>query len=339
MQEYNNIKVSVIMAVYNTKEEYLIDAVKSILKQTHQNFELIIVDDASTECSFDNEIFKDKHIVILHNDTCRGPSYSRNRALKISTGEYIAIMDSDDISYSNRVQEQVRFLEENKKVVACGTWFKFFGMKNHEVKRIIDDHDYYRCCLLFNNAPTILNPSVMIRRKVLIENNIFWNEELRLGEDYLMWVQLSEIGIITNLNEILINYRIHKSQATSSNNRKKIDNNTWIIQKYQLDKVGITLNEEDYKLLTITRIDDIRKLIRINNIISSIIKANYKTNYYNNASLEKRCKEQIKTLVFSTNNPFRLLYLLFNKNFSEYAKEAICYKTKRFLKIEKLSLK
>lgn len=325
--------VSVIMCVYNTQQDYLIEAVNSILNQTYKNFEFLIVDDCSKEDLFTDDIFKDKRITILRNKENHGPSYSRNKALQIAKGEYVAIMDSDDISYPNRFEKQVKFLEENQNVVACGTWFKYFGIKNHEVKLIIDDNEYYRCCLLFNNAPTLLNPSVMLRRKTLIDKNILWKDELRLGEDYLMWVQLSEIGIVTNLKEVLINYRTHESQATASKNRKKINRNTWIIQKYQLDRVGITLSEEDYKLISITKVDSIKKLIKINDIINTIIDANKKTKYYDINSLEKRCNEQIKALVFSTNNPFKLMCLAFNKSFSEFAKEAITHKINKILRI------
>lgn len=331
MKRNENKLVSVIMCVFNTQQDYLIEAVKSVLDQTYKNFELLIVDDCSKEDLYTDDLFNDKRITILRNKENHGPSYSRNIALYNAKGEYVAIMDSDDISYPNRFEEQVKYLEENQNVVACGTWFKYFGTKNHEAKRIIEDNEYYRCCLLFNNAPTILNSSVMLRKKALIDNGIIWNEELRLGEDYLMWVQLSEIGIVTNLNEILVNYRIHESQATSSKNKKKINSNTWIIQKYQLDKVGITLSEEDYKMLPITKVDSIKKLIKINGIINTIIDANKKTKYYDINSLEKRCNEQIKTLVFSTNNPFKLFYLIFNKNFNKYAKEAFSHKIKKVL--------
>ena len=175
--------VSVIMCVHNTKEDFLLEAVNSILGQTLSDLELIIIDDASTNDLFTNDVFKDERIKILKESINHGPAYCRNIGIRNSCGKYIAIMDSDDVALPNRLEAQVNFLEKNDEYVACGTWFKFIGEKDHEVKRLIDDNDYYRCSLLFGNVPTILNPSVMIKKIILSFNGISFDEQLIYGED------------------------------------------------------------------------------------------------------------------------------------------------------------
>lgn len=103
-------------------------------------------------------------------------------------------MDSDDYSLPERFERQVSYLEQNQDIAVVGTWFSYFGSRTEEVKRYIDDTEYYRCCLLFGNAPTILNPSTMIRKSFLDKYNIKYDRRLKKAEDYKMWVQLSERG-------------------------------------------------------------------------------------------------------------------------------------------------
>ena len=117
-----NSKVSVIMAVYNG-EKYLKPAIESILNQTVKNFEFIMIDDVSKEGSL--EILKkfskkDKRIKILRNKINIGLAKSLNRAIKLSKGEFIARMDVDDISLSERLEFQLKFLNENPDYAFCG---------------------------------------------------------------------------------------------------------------------------------------------------------------------------------------------------------------------------
>lgn len=326
----DKIIISVIMCVYNTPLNVFKEAVLSILNQTFINFELIIVDDASSTNLFLDDIFSDSRIRIIKNCENKGPSFCRNEALKISRGKYIAIMDSDDISEANRLEEQIKFLKANKNIVACGSWFRFIGNKTHEVKRTIPSRDYFRCCLLFNNEPTILNPSVMIPKKILDKNNISWNESLRLGEDYLMWVQLSEIGTIVNCDKILLNYRVHDTQSTSKNNRDVIGQNTWLIKKYQLDKIGIIPSEKKARMLSKSFVKSKKELNEIRILLEDIKNANKQSKYLNSECLEKRCNEQLIRLIATIKNPFIFLQIYFSKKYHLFAQNLL--KTRFFKK-------
>lgn len=117
------MKISCIMANYNTKEEYLTKSINSILNQTYKDFELIIVDDGSTNgnVEFLQEYKnKDNRIKLLINDKNMGQPYSRNRAIKTASGEYIAIMDADDISLKDRFKIEVDYLDSHKEIMAVG---------------------------------------------------------------------------------------------------------------------------------------------------------------------------------------------------------------------------
>lgn len=135
----NNPLVSVIITSYN-RLAYLEEAIKSIINQTYKNIEIIIVDDFSdlkTRNFLKDYDSKYENIRLILNKSNRGSAYSWNRGVYISKGQYIARMDSDDISEPNRIEEQLRFLKYNPDVFACGTYSNLIdkdGKKKREIK-------------------------------------------------------------------------------------------------------------------------------------------------------------------------------------------------------------
>lgn len=329
MNDLNDILISTIMCVFNTPVEYLKEAVRSILNQTHSNFELLIVDDCSDKYLFDDELFKDSRIKILKTNQNSGAACARNLALSVAKGKYVAIMDSDDESFPNRFEKQLKFMEDHEDVVACGTWFRYFGAKTREVRRVFNNNDYYRCCLLFGNTPTLLNPSVMIRRSILIENNIKYDERLRLGQDYGMWVDLSTCGTITNLNEILINYRVHENQVTFENHKKKQTlKYVALVKRKQLERMNAVLSEDDMHIFCDYDFID-RNVDPVNYafVLSRILSSNENSHYFNQKELEKRTILQWNNKIKSINNPLLLIKCLFkikDKRFKKVFKIKIC---------------
>jgi len=306
----NRILVSVVMCVYNTPKEYLDEAVRSILNQTHKELELIIVDDASDIELYDDKLYTDTRIVLVRNDTNLGPAESRNRAFEIAKGKYIAIMDSDDISEIERLSRQIEYMENNKDVVACGTWFQQFGDKQNTVTREIDDNEYYRCCLLFGNAPTILNPSVMLRKSVLDEYEICYDLRLRKAEDYKMWVQLSAIGKCTNIHEVLLNYRVHNNQTSQILRTKDVSDYDWVVMKEQYDALGIKLSDEDEAMLR----KDFRRVdveaYTYFKWLQRLLEANKQKEIYQQDKLNMRIEEQWTQKIYNLKNPIHLLNLM-----------------------------
>ena len=326
---FNSILVSVIMCVYNTPHDFLLESVNSVLSQTYDNFEFIIVDDYSSTDLYIDNVFKDNRIKIIRNDKNHGPSYSRNVAIDASRGKYIAILDSDDISLPTRLEKQVRFMEDNPDVAVCGTWFKFIGDKTHEVKRVIDDNEYYRCCLLFGNSPTMLNPSVMIRKEMLDKQRIRFDEELRYGEDYKLWYQLSKIGRVTNLKEILLYYRVHEKQATRSwqyTSKSNIKENR--VEREILNELEVDFSSKEYDIFLTSFKSNYFKPIHYIQLLERLLNANKKSKIYNQEKLVIRVHEQWISVIQNIKNPFKFFKLFINQK--GHRKEILKIKLKQF---------
>jgi glycosyltransferase involved in cell wall biosynthesis len=115
-------KISVIMAAYNS-ERFIGEAIASVVRQTYDNWELIIVDDCSTDnTATEIKKYTDKRIVYLKNDENKGAAYSRNRAIKAAKGEFIAILDADDCALPQRFSTQVEFLNAHAGIDAAGSF-------------------------------------------------------------------------------------------------------------------------------------------------------------------------------------------------------------------------
>lgn len=243
-----NKLITVIMANYNTPIEYLSQAIDSILNQTYENFELVIIDDASTDGSLAYiESIRDSRITLIKNEINCGPAKSRNRGLKIAKGDYIAIMDSDDISYPNRLEEELLFMEQNEDVIVCGSWFEKFGIEEKTRKPIIQDFERYRCQLLFSNTPiTICHSSAMFRKQMLEDNLIIYDESLPKAQDYGMWTVCSEFGRMAIIEKVLIKYRTHEKQIST----KTFDEQAAfadLISSRQLSRLGVCECEESFR--------------------------------------------------------------------------------------------
>ncbi len=129
-----NEKLSVLMTAYNA-EKYLKPSINSILKQTHKNLELIIIDDGSTDGSINVvKNFEDKRIQLIKQKKNRGRTKSLNNGLKKVKSKYIAILDADDISYKNRLNIQLNFLKKNKHIDIVGTWYEVINNKGKILK-------------------------------------------------------------------------------------------------------------------------------------------------------------------------------------------------------------
>jgi glycosyltransferase involved in cell wall biosynthesis len=118
------VKVSVIMTIFNGKK-FLHEAIDSVLLQTLKDFELIIIDDGSTDSSLEIvKSYNDQRIKLLINEVNRGQSYSRNRGIKMASGEYIAVMDGDDIMYPNRLEIQMNYLKVNAASICFSKFWR-----------------------------------------------------------------------------------------------------------------------------------------------------------------------------------------------------------------------
>jgi glycosyltransferase involved in cell wall biosynthesis len=203
-------KITVILPVYNC-ELYVQTAVQSILNQTFIDFELLIIDDASTDATV--SILKkmdDSRIQLIEKPVNSGYTNSLNYGLKLAKGEYIARMDGDDISYPERFAKQIAYLETHPEVVVCGTTYKIV---DNDKRITLPIHtEAIKIELLWGNC--ISHPSVMMRKSVLDQYVIQYDSTKEPAEDYHLWIELLHYGELYNLPNLLLEYRVYGNQVS-----------------------------------------------------------------------------------------------------------------------------
>ena len=215
--------VSVIMPVYNS-EKYLSEVIESILKQTFRNFEFLIFDDGSTDGSraiIELNAKQDTRIIPYYSDVNRGYVVHLNRGIELSKGEFIARMDSDDISMPNRFQKQLDFLLAYVDIELVGSSTIIINENGKEVgvdHKFTESRNLYWEC--FFKAP-FTHPSVMIKKKIL--NSVGkYNESKIPSEDYDLWTRIVRVGKTANLKEPLLFYRTHAKSISKLKNEDQI---------------------------------------------------------------------------------------------------------------------
>ena len=172
-------KVTVLMPVYNVAS-YIHEAIASMLGQTYQDFELLIINDGSTDATRDEILkFTDSSIRFVENEQNIGSANTLNKGIELAQGEYIARMDGDDISLPHRLQKQVTILEQHPNIDICGAGYRFFGSRNFEV-RYPKNHEAIKIGLLFGCCMII----PLFRKKSIIEAHLQYEQEFFPAEDY-----------------------------------------------------------------------------------------------------------------------------------------------------------
>ncbi|MCK5184343.1 MAG: glycosyltransferase [Candidatus Heimdallarchaeota archaeon] len=275
--------VTVLMPVYNG-EKYLAEAIDSILQQEFTDFEFLIIDGTSTDNSV--KIIKeytDSRIRLIFRDkNSPGFASALNHGLALSRGKYIARMDCDDISYPDRLQKQIDFMDENKKVGVCGTWIiELIERKLGKVHKYPTSFDEIKVSLFFSSP--LGHPSVMIRNSMFKENNLFYNTEFLYGEDFDLWNRCAEHFQLANLPEILLTYR-KLSTSLYHTMVKKHPEQLKLIYKRNLSYLKIDLNEKNYQyhkiLIRPCYLEDRKIIENVNLWILRIYKTNLKEKKY-----------------------------------------------------------
>ncbi|MGI9211023.1 MAG: glycosyltransferase family 2 protein [Methylococcaceae bacterium] len=223
-------KVTVVMPVYNGAR-YLAAAIQSILDQTWSDFELLIIEDGSTDQSPALiASFTDSRIRVLANGRNLGLVASLNVGLSQARGEYIARMDGDDVSFPHRLEKQVAYLDQHPDTGLCGTWFERHRDGVLEWGRPATEDADIRFSLLFKT--TFLHSSVMLRRSVLVQHNLVYEYEYPYAEDYALWIRLSQYTQLANIPEFLVAYRYHPDNCSSRNRQTQKDSADRIVSGY-----------------------------------------------------------------------------------------------------------
>ena len=198
--------VSVLTPIYNTNHAHLRECIQSILNQTYTDFEFIILNDSPENQELEKLVlsYQDARIKYIKNDTNIGISQSRNKMIDLARGKYIAIFDHDDISHPTRLEKQVKLLDENPYIGVVGTWAHWFGAKDFVRKNPEHDTDIK---IRLTDVCAIMHTTAMIRKSVLIDNNIRYEEQYTPAEDYRLWGQLMAYTDFYNIQETLVEYR------------------------------------------------------------------------------------------------------------------------------------
>ncbi len=210
--------VSVLMSVYNS-ERYLGQTVNSILNQTYQNFEFIIIDDGSRDRSpaiLDQYAALDQRIHVIHREN-RGIPKTRNELLEKAQGELIAVMDSDDIALPDRLAVQVAFLQQHPDVVWVSGAFELIDERGRRLTRIpLPCSNEEIQALLVQGNTSFLHPAAMVRRSAILQVGGY-DEALPTAHDLDLWLKLSDIGQLANVPQTVVKYRIHSQSICDRN--------------------------------------------------------------------------------------------------------------------------
>lgn len=200
--------VSVIMPAYNA-ERYIEIAIDSIINQTYQNWELCIIDDCSTDATMQvvNQ-YDDRRIRIFHNEKNQGIAFSRNKALDYCIGKYIAIMDDDDYSFPLRFEKQVDYLNEHSEIDILGGAVERIDAEGRVISKasqVLYNPMFIKTQFLFRNI--FYNSEVMFRRDLVDKYHIRYSDGCYGMEDFKFWIECSKVGLMTNLDDKVIQYR------------------------------------------------------------------------------------------------------------------------------------
>ena len=242
--------ISVIMPLYNA-ERFVGESICNILGQTVGDFELIVIDDASTDSSYDiasRYAAQDARIVLMRNDANHGAAYTRNRGLETARGSFITFMDADDRCSPERFARQTAFFGQHPQIDLCGSYYTMFGPDDAREQKIQDPitHEGIRIQMLFG-CPFAMS-GVMMRRGAFLRSGVRFRATM--AEDYLFWAELSGHMRMANIPEHLSFYRRWENQLSTS----QLDRQTLSAQAIQRDllrtTLGMTLTDEESRIYT-----------------------------------------------------------------------------------------
>lgn len=216
------MKVSVVMSVYNESKEELIESITSILNQTYKNLEFIIVIDNFNNLEAINiiEDFKkqDERVKILINNKNEGLAVSLNRGIKEAKGIYIARMDADDISFIDRLEKQINYLEKNKDIVLLGTGAEVIDEERNLIRFICPETDFLKIKKKMKYMSCFIHPSVVFKKEIF--EKLEGYRKFPCAQDYDFFSRILDLGYkVENLPEKLIYYRVRRNNLT---NKKRL---------------------------------------------------------------------------------------------------------------------
>ena len=215
----NSSKISVIMPAYNA-EKYIAASIESVLNQTFKDFELIILDDASSDKTKEIVLSyaqNDSRIVYVEKQNNHGPATLRNEGIRLAKGTFIALNDADDLSETNRFEKQIAVFNSQPNIAVCGSWILNFG-ENMDSYVSQAPQNPIEIKLTFLSYDCLANSSAMFRKSCV--ENLEYQNEFVPAEDYKLWSEVIVKHDYYIIQEALVHYRQHENNIskTKANN-------------------------------------------------------------------------------------------------------------------------
>ncbi|PCH91396.1 MAG: hypothetical protein COB85_09145 [Bacteroidetes bacterium] len=202
------------MPVYNA-EQYVAEAIESVLNQSFKDFIFLIINDGSSDGTLDIiNSFNDSRIKLIQNNQNLGFASSLNKGISLIDTEYIIRMDADDICLQNRFSEQIEYMCTNPEIGLSSSFIKTFG-KSESVWTVPLINDEIKALLLFQSP--FAHPASIIRTSLLKDNNLGYRTAYPPMEDYDLWYRLKDLTQFGNLSNILLSYRTMGASMSSKN--------------------------------------------------------------------------------------------------------------------------
>lgn len=297
MKVDRDILVTVLMPAFNA-EQYLDSAIKSIVDQTFKDFEFLIVDDGSTDSTLRIlKNYKDDRIRLVKNKRHLGLADTLNKGIELARGEYIARMDSDDISLKKRLEVQVNYLKKHSDVDIVGSWVYAFDDSQKTLWRYPESDKEIRCELFFRSA--LAHPSVVYRKR-LFAQKLHYVRDYKYAEDFELWKCASLVTKIRNIKRPLLHYRLNPdSQARK--NRQKQSISLKKIHRVWFRKIGLVANKNEIELHTRIGLynypDDKDFIERAFVWFKKIQEFNNQEGYYPKDLFNKKCKDEYEKVL------------------------------------------
>lgn len=279
--------LSIILPVYNS-EKFIRETVQSLLNQTFTDFELIIIDDGSTDKSLEVIYsIKDERISVLTNPVNKGIVYSRNLGLREARGLFIAPFDADDIAEPHKFEKQIVFLNSKPEFGMIGSWVKLIDADGNDLNRVWRLNgrpESIPSQLLFRNY---FAQSAVVMRKEVMEN-LYYDDSFAMCEDYMMWINISRKWQVWNYPEYLTYVRIHEG-STTYQEKNLLPFYEAKVYRFLFSPLGLILDQLQIELLLLIKgkkpITDYAILRKIEQFLIIIFEANQKNKIFDSHQL------------------------------------------------------
>jgi hypothetical protein len=291
--------LSVLLTVYNGKR-YVLDAINSILAQTHREFELLIINDGSTDGS--SALLaaqRDERIRLIHHESNQGLIATLNHGLAVAKGRWLALMDYDDVAKPHRLERQVQFMTDHPDIASCGSMIETFGQSTGPGWVRYTSPEDIAVALLFENP--LCHPSMMHDRRALQGMNLRYPNVL-YAEDYALWSRLARRARIANIPETLLQYRTHDHQISQQRSEQQAAAMAKIIRD-QLAGLEVTPSARDllvHQILgaSFTPLPGYARRIRL--WTQRLLQANARTKIYEQTTLKRQLEARLHEAIART---------------------------------------